>query len=241
LIKSSLDSLNILAIETTRRLDDTYYSLLAKQSSLSHTVLQLKDLSTTIMASATSFNSEAAGLVDIVHTHSVSFDTLDKQQNLIESLEGRVKQGRIGAKSLGERLESVRLRIEGWEKKETEWQTSTNRRLRMLWSTIGLVVLIFMVLMCTSYGPRHKAPSISSQATARPYSSIPEVGKEIDGEMSRLQAPRSMEDPTDRLSILEELMRGKEETKKIVIETPLRSSRSAEESADRVVRMFDEL
>ena len=52
--------------------------------------------------------------------------------------------GREKVEKLEERLQVVREKIDGWERREGEWQARVSRRLRMLWAVMGTLFIIFL-------------------------------------------------------------------------------------------------
>lgn len=138
---------NTLANDATRRLDNTYYSILEKLSVLHNTISSMKELALLARKLNEDFDVETKEVIDEVETQMDSFKGFQEQDDKIEQLEGRIKSGRERVKELGDRLEVVRARVEGWEIHEGEWKEKTKTRLRMLWLGIGLLVLAFVTLI----------------------------------------------------------------------------------------------
>ncbi|KAK3694833.1 hypothetical protein B0T22DRAFT_453550 [Podospora appendiculata] len=145
-LKQSLASLQDFSTATTRRLDDTYYSVLEKLGALQSTILGLKELAVLSQEMNRSFGSEAAGLAADVHAQLDAFGKFETQQRRIETLQDRVHVGRDKIRALSERVDVVRERIEGWERADREWQERTRKRLRVVW-LLTVVVLVFVVML----------------------------------------------------------------------------------------------
>jgi len=107
------------------------------------------------------FLEESEDVVEEVETALDSFDGFQNQQARIEALAERVKAGRTKAETLGTRVEAVRMKVDGWEKVEVEWQESTRRRLRILWIVIAVCGVIISGLMVFQFTPaRTQGPGV---------------------------------------------------------------------------------
>jgi hypothetical protein len=146
-LRNALTELNALSNSNTRRLDTTYYSVLEKLSALQNTICSLKELADLARSLDSEFKAEA----EIVETEFTSqldaFENFDSQEEMIEDLQKRVEVGRKKIKGLGERVEQVRERVDGWERGEKEWQDKTRKRMRVMWivgtSIVGVIAAIW--------------------------------------------------------------------------------------------------
>lgn len=79
----------------------------------------------------------------------------------MQELAQRVQAGRAKIQGLGERVDTVKRRVEGWERAEGEWQEKTRRRLRVLWILMSVMVGVMVGLVAFSYTPtvRTTAPA----------------------------------------------------------------------------------
>ncbi|KAH7398019.1 hypothetical protein BKA64DRAFT_673360 [Cadophora sp. MPI-SDFR-AT-0126] len=152
-LRNALNTLNTHSNSTTRRLDTTYYSVLEKLSTLQSTITSLKELAHLTRGLTEEFSTEAQEVVDDVTGQLDGFDGFREQEERLKALQERVGTGRARIKELGERVEVVRERVEGWEVAEGEWQDKTRRRLRVLWVGMSLVAGIIVVLMAVQYTP----------------------------------------------------------------------------------------
>ncbi|KAK0729046.1 hypothetical protein B0T21DRAFT_370197 [Apiosordaria backusii] len=147
-LQRSLTELETFASTTTRRLDETYYSVEEKLGALQSTIAALKELTELSNQLNNSFSAEADELVTDVTSQLDAFGSFDDQQQRIESLQNRINAGRESIKSLSERVDMVRARIEGWERADREWREAVRKRLTALWvvvSTIGLVLILLLI------------------------------------------------------------------------------------------------
>ncbi|PBP21602.1 hypothetical protein BUE80_DR007662 [Diplocarpon rosae] len=139
-LRSALSSLTSLSNATTRQLDTTYYSVLEKVSALQSTISSLSELASLTRGLTEEFRTETQELVADVSSQVEGFSGFEDQEKKIGELKQRVERGREKIKSLGDRVEVIRHRVEGWEIREKEWQDRTRRRLRALW--VGFVIVL---------------------------------------------------------------------------------------------------
>ncbi|KAI9878953.1 MAG: hypothetical protein M1830_010071 [Pleopsidium flavum] len=155
-LRTSLQSLSTLSTTATRRLDITYYNLLQTLGTIVTTISSLQELSSSTTRLQQDFQSEADELEQDIVGQIEGFHNFEAQQTWIEGLEGLMRQKRKKVEELGRRLEGVRKRVEDWETRESQWQAKTSRRLRVLWSGIGVLVLLFVALLIFQHLPvRH--------------------------------------------------------------------------------------
>ncbi|KAK0658933.1 hypothetical protein QBC41DRAFT_237661 [Cercophora samala] len=147
-LQRSLTELETFASTTTRRLDETYYSVEEKLGTLQNTIAALKELAELSNQLNHSFSAEAEELVADVTSQLDALGNFEDQQQRIESLQNRISTGRESIKSLSDRVDVVRDRVEGWERADREWREAVRKRLTALWvvvSTIGLVLILLLI------------------------------------------------------------------------------------------------
>ncbi|PQE04351.1 septum formation initiator domain-containing protein [Rutstroemia sp. NJR-2017a BBW] len=152
-LRNTLTDLNTLSNNTTRRLDNSYYAVLEKLSVLQSTIVSLKELASMTRELNEGFNTEAEEVVQEIKTQLDGFEGFEMQQNKVEGLEQRVKQGRETIKTLSGRVEVVRKRVESWEKTEQEWQEKTKKRLQILWVFISICATLLLAVVIADYIP----------------------------------------------------------------------------------------
>ncbi|VUC28406.1 unnamed protein product [Clonostachys rosea] len=161
-LKQSLVQLHTFSTTATRRLDQTYYAILEKTSALQGTVAALKDLTESSREIYTAFEKDSKDLETDITGQLESLGHFDVQQSKIESLRDRIHEGRAKVKALSARVDTVRERVEGWERADQEWRDKTRKRLRVVWTAIFLLLVIiaglFMML-----SPRRSSPSPSPE------------------------------------------------------------------------------
>ncbi|KAK6843566.1 hypothetical protein PG987_004426 [Apiospora arundinis] len=103
-LKKSLTDLNTFSTDTMRRLDDTYYAVLEKLSTLQSTLVAMKELACMSQETKDVFRKDAQELVTEVETQLDSFGQFDEQEERIEALKSRILTGRQKVQSLSERM-----------------------------------------------------------------------------------------------------------------------------------------
>ncbi|OKL58581.1 hypothetical protein UA08_06279 [Talaromyces atroroseus] len=144
-LRTKLASVGTRATEITRRLDYTYYNLLDRMSALNSTIHTFHGLVDSTTALHDTFQRDNTNLEQDTHRQLEEFQNFEPQRRRIEALEERMKAGRCRMETLGNRLDTVRKEIEGWERREGEWQARVSRRLRMLWGIACSVVLVLII------------------------------------------------------------------------------------------------
>jgi hypothetical protein len=152
-LRNALLGLNTLSNNTTRRLDNTYYSVLEKLSTLQNTIASLKELANMTRKLNDDFKREAEEVVTDINTQLSTFEGFDDQQERVEALAERVQAGRERIKALGSRVDVVKERVTCWEQAEAEWKGKTRKRLRIMWTFMFIVWFIVMGMVMYQYTP----------------------------------------------------------------------------------------
>lgn len=146
-LRSSLQALSEHSLKTTRRLDDTYYSILEKLSMLRSTIGGLQELSALTKELHENFQNDADEFQGEMEGQIDAFNKFEAQQQQIEKLEARIRVGREKADAINVRLEEARKRVESRERIEGEWEAKMSRRLRLLWSILGTLAVLCVVFL----------------------------------------------------------------------------------------------
>ena len=148
-LRGRLDSLGQIATDITRRLDYTYYSLLERIGSLVSTIHSFQSLSTQSRALVHGFEKEAELLdTDIKRRIGKFRDGFDERELRVADLEQRRKEAGSKAMKLGQRLESARIIVEDWEKRESVAMRARARMWKGTWCAfIGLVGIIMILVI----------------------------------------------------------------------------------------------
>jgi hypothetical protein len=152
-LRNALLSLNTLANNTTQRLDNTYYSVLEKLSTLQNTMASLKELANMTRKLNADFKTESEEVVNDINTQLSTFKVFDDQQKRIEGLAERVQAGRERIKTLASRVDIVKERVNCWDKAEAECKDNTRKRLRIMWTFVFIFAFIITGMVMYQYTP----------------------------------------------------------------------------------------
>lgn len=126
-LRAALQSLSDQSLKTSRRLDDTYYSILEKVSVLRQTIGTLQELSGLTKELHDNFETDTTELVEDVTGQVEAFDGFQTQQKQVSNLESRIKAGKEKADSLTARLAKAKERVDAKAKSEAQWQAKNTR------------------------------------------------------------------------------------------------------------------
>lgn len=155
--KKSLLDLTTFSTTTTRHLDETYYSVLEKLTTLQNTIVALKDLAHESTETNESFVAESQSVIAEAQSQLDAFGDFAEQQARVQALQDRVHGGRERVGALSARVDVVRQRVERWERADREWQETTRRRLKIMW---GMLFGAGLLLLALYLGARAYAPEI---------------------------------------------------------------------------------
>ncbi|EAT88044.2 hypothetical protein SNOG_04284 [Parastagonospora nodorum SN15] len=216
-LRTALKTLSDQSLKTSRRLDDTYYSILEKVSVLRQTIGSLQELSGLTKELHDNFESDTKELIDDVRGQYDGFDSFDNQQQQLVDLEERIHVGKQKADSLTHRLAKTKERVDARAQSEQEW--AARKHPRILWAILGsIAALVFALILfhqlkpidvthddrpTTDFASRAKIinapiPDIAKQAIIGPTTSKSEL------EPILTHAAESIGDD-DRLRVFDEL------------------------------------
>ncbi|KAF2730164.1 hypothetical protein EJ04DRAFT_515424 [Polyplosphaeria fusca] len=182
-LRSSLQKLSEHSLKTSRRLDDTYYSILEKVSVLRQMIGNLQELSSLTKELHANFQTDTRDLAEDVQGTFEGFRGFEKQQEQVDTLERRIKAGREKADALSKRLNEARTRVEERAKVEAEREARTTQRLRIFWGILGTVLgLVVIAILFQQLRPLHlNKPKHKLDFSSREQiweAPIPEAAKE---------------------------------------------------------------
>ncbi|KAK0731459.1 hypothetical protein B0H67DRAFT_564874 [Lasiosphaeris hirsuta] len=149
-LKKSLTDVEAFSTATTRRLDDTYYSVLERLGTLQSTIVALKELAGLSQQMNNTFRIEAEELVADISSQLDAFGQFKEQQKRVERLQSRIHIGREKITVLSGRVDVVRDRIESWERADREWQERTRKRLKAFWVVTSIIAFIMLLLLVSA-------------------------------------------------------------------------------------------
>ena len=126
-LRSSLQNLSEQSLKTSRRLDDTYYSILEKLSQLRQTIGSLQELSGLTKELHENFQSDTSELAEEAQGQVEGFSNFEAHQEQVMALEERIQSGKEKADALIARLADARERVESRAKVEAESEARTTR------------------------------------------------------------------------------------------------------------------
>ncbi|KAH6638363.1 hypothetical protein C7974DRAFT_159502 [Boeremia exigua] len=219
-LRNALQSLSDQSLKASRRLDDTYYSILEKVSTLRQTIGTLQELSGLTKELHRNFETDAQDLLDDVKGQFEGSNTFDAQQHQVTALEERINAGKQKADALTARLVEAKDRVDRRARSEAQWEASTNRWWRWFGGVVVSIISLIVILVVLHHlKPIHvetkPKPALDSAVKAKILEApIPKMAKE-----DILELATSV--PTVRL------------------QTP--SAKSSAGLDDRLLRKFDEL
>lgn len=155
-MKQSLVELGTFSTSTARRLDETYYAVLQKMSTLQSTVSALKELAEESQSIHRTFEKDACEIENDITSQIAAMGQFKEHQDNIESLQTRVQDGRARIRALSDRVDIVREQVEHWERLDKKSQEKTRLRLRAIMVCITVVFLAVLVLFFgAQYVSRH--------------------------------------------------------------------------------------
>jgi predicted RNase H-like nuclease (RuvC/YqgF family) len=126
-LRAALQNLSDDSLRTSRRLDDTYYSILEKVSVLRQTIGSLQELSGLTKELHENFESESNELTEEVEGQFEGFDSFTAQQGKISDLEKRISEGREKADSLTARLSKAKAIVDARAVAEARYEANVTR------------------------------------------------------------------------------------------------------------------
>lgn len=146
-VSEALNALSRDAHTATRKLDDTYYALLERLGTLKATISSLQDLSTQATVARKEWREEVSIGKEKVEAKIESFASFEAQEQVVEELVWRLKKAKDGAGELEERLETCRGRLEDFQQKEHESRRRINKRWKLCWLSLSVLVLAIILLI----------------------------------------------------------------------------------------------
>ncbi|GES66859.1 hypothetical protein ATEIFO6365_0016014700 [Aspergillus terreus] len=209
-LRSALSFIGTLATDITRRLDYTYYNLLEKIAALNTTVSSFQELSDSTTTLLADFERETRSLEQDVRKQIGELREFQPQIQRIENLEQRMRAGRTRASALSDRLEAMRAEIDRWEKREVEFQTRVNRRLRIFWAAVAAAILTAVIaLVIQNWTTVSGSEGFAQAGELANRTTLWRDSHQTEGSLHRSNKPESTTRPSepspDPLRMLDEL------------------------------------
>ncbi|KAM4054875.1 hypothetical protein HRG_005694 [Hirsutella rhossiliensis] len=209
-LKQSLGHLGTFSTNTTKHLDDTYYAVLEKMSTLQNTVTAMKGLAEGLRDMCDGFDDDSRALESDTVSQLVALGRFEEQEAKISSLQNRVHHGRARIQGLTGRVDVVRERIEGWERADRDWQERTRKRLKIFWSVTSVVAILIVALAVgvkyTTKLDDARPRSLGAGSTIRPWlNALNHSSEDGDGEPGKTMLWKTPEADDERLRVFDEL------------------------------------
>ena len=165
----------------------------------------MRDLSRQSAALRTDFDSETRTLQaeTLDQIRAADDATSNAKESMIDDLEDRMRKGRAKMEALGERVDLVQRRVEGWERREGQWQKKVNRRMRILWGVLGSLVGIFVLVLAVKHWSLGGAGELECRGSRKQNESIQELEAEYGHGRTGEEKKVYYEDP--RLQVFDDL------------------------------------
>ncbi|ODA82946.1 hypothetical protein RJ55_01455 [Drechmeria coniospora] len=211
-LSRSIARLNTFSTDMTKRLDDTYYAVLEKTSTLHSTVMALKDLAQSSRDIYDSFDKDSRHLESDVAGQLVAIGRFEGHERRISDLQSRISNGRAKIEALTSRVDVVRERIERWERADRAWQERTRKKLKIIWSVTSVVTIVVIALVVgINYArteldePHHRGSDSAMASSWYAISNTSGPSTEVVGESGRSLLWKTPLDDGEHLRAFDEL------------------------------------
>lgn len=216
---NTMHKLSDHSLTATRRLDDIYYSILEKFSTLRNTISSLQELSDLTKDLHHDFEEEAKENTNDIQAQIDALANFSAQQKKVTELEERIQRGRERAVQLDDRLANCKERVAWIDKRDREETEKTGRFYKMMWTILASAVALLVVVKIVYVSKvRDITPSISLEEVHRMVNfsdmAIPEPVREmLEGlkegkskvQLSKSDEPMPVEVENDRLRAFDDL------------------------------------
>lgn len=143
-LRESLKSVEETAMNSTRELDETYYSILEKAAQLRSTVVSLQRLLEDCRAAQSTFREESSTVEQEIEQTIASFNNFDDQERAISGLISRLKSSKAKKEELSQRLEEARQRVEAFERLSQAKSKTRRNQWRIAWAVVVTIAVLLL-------------------------------------------------------------------------------------------------
>lgn len=191
-LQRALKSVEELGMQSTRQLDDTYYSILEKAESMRNTLAEMQRLADESRSSREKFDSEAKELEEETRKIMDGFGEFKTQEDTIDGYVTRLADSKAKTEGLNERLEGARKRVEAYEKRYRETQAKRRKQWNITWGALmGAVVLLLALLIAR----HHRHVGFQLQGYGKMVVAVGDVVDEVARPITQKLMPSPSEDP----------------------------------------------
>ena len=149
---AALKKVEELGMQSTRQLDDTYYSILEKAENMRNTLAEMQRLADESRSSREKFDQEAEELKKKTEKGMNGFGEFKAQEEAIDGYVSRLAESKTKTEGLNERLEAARKRVEAYEKRYRETRAKSRQRWNITWgSLVAAMVLLLALVIARHY------------------------------------------------------------------------------------------
>lgn len=194
-LQRALKSVEELGMQSTRQLDDTYYSILEKAESMRNTLAEMQRLADESRSSREKFDDDARELQGETEKTMDGFGEFKTQEDTIDGYVTRLADSKSKTEALNERLEGARKRVEAYEKQYREAQAKRRKQWNITWgSLVAVVVLLLALLVARHY--RHIGSQLHGYGKV--VVAVGDAVNEVANPVSQKLMPSPSEDPVLR-------------------------------------------
>lgn len=193
---AALKKVEELGMQSTRQLDDTYYSILEKAENMRNTLAEMQKLAAESRSSREKFDREADELRQSTEETMDGFGEFKTQEEAIDGYVSRLAESKTKTEGLNERLEAARKRVEAYEKRYRETRAKARQRWNITWGSLAAALVLLLALVIARHY-RHIAYQLSGGAG---LVAMGDVVDKIAAPITQKLAPTPSEDP-----VLEEI------------------------------------
>jgi hypothetical protein len=143
----ALKKVEHLGMQSTRQLDDTYYSILEKAESMRNTLAEMQRLADESRSSKEKFDQDARELTKRTEKTMYGFGEFKAQEEAIDGYVSRLAESKMKTEKLNERLEASRKRVEAYEKRYRETRAKARQRWNITWGSLAAALVLLLALV----------------------------------------------------------------------------------------------
>jgi hypothetical protein len=144
---AALKKVEELGMQSTRQLDDTYYSILEKAENMRNTLAEMQRLADESRSSRERFDQEAYELKKSTEQTMDGFGEFKTQEEAIDGYVTRLAESKTKTERLNERLEAARKRVEAYEKRYRETRAKSRQRWNITWGSLAAALVLLVALV----------------------------------------------------------------------------------------------
>lgn len=194
-LQVALKRVEALGMQSTRQLDDTYYSILEKAENMRNTLAEMQRLADESRVAREKFESEAGELKEATEETMDGFGEFKKAEESIDGYVNRLAEAKTKTDGLNERLEGARKRVEAYERRYRDSQAKRRKQWNITWGVVFAgAVLVFALLIAKNH--RHVGYQFSGFGKAAVI--VGDVVDEVARPVTQKVMPSPSEDPVLR-------------------------------------------